>query len=164
MKLRDLCPRADYTDRVTAACRRSQCQLLRIYTLSAWNIHKAVLFSFQVAPQLYSRGWMDPVPDPMPLRKSGSEGNRTRASGSVARNYDHYTIEVVWVVHSVIYLYYSPLSWRHILIVLCIEWLWNKWSNCGQRNLRALWTSVGVLQQHRQMERAGGELKQELFL
>jgi hypothetical protein len=42
-------------------------------------------FFFQVAPQLYSRGWVDSVPDPL-LRKSGSAGNRTRASGSVARN------------------------------------------------------------------------------
>jgi hypothetical protein len=32
----------------------------------------------QVAPQLTSRGWVDPVPDPPPLRKSGSPGNRTR--------------------------------------------------------------------------------------
>jgi hypothetical protein len=44
---------------------------------------------FQVAPQLYSRGWVDSVPDPLLLRKSGSAGNRTRDSGSVARNSDH---------------------------------------------------------------------------
>jgi hypothetical protein len=37
----------------------------------------ATLF-FQVAPQLYSRGWVDPVPDPLLLRKSGSAGNLTR--------------------------------------------------------------------------------------
>jgi hypothetical protein len=48
-------------------------------------------FFFQVAPQLYSRGWVDPVPDPLLLRKSGSAGNRNRASGSVARNSDQYT-------------------------------------------------------------------------
>jgi hypothetical protein len=35
---------------------------------------------------LYSRGWVDPVPDPLLLRKSSSAGNRTRTSGSVARN------------------------------------------------------------------------------
>jgi hypothetical protein len=35
-------------------------------------------FSIQVAPQLSSRGWVDPVPDPLLLRKSGSSGNRTR--------------------------------------------------------------------------------------
>jgi hypothetical protein len=35
-------------------------------------------FSFQVAPQLSSRGWVDPVTDPLLLRKSGSGGNRTR--------------------------------------------------------------------------------------
>jgi hypothetical protein len=42
--------------------------------------------SFQVASQLYSRGCVDPVPDPLLLRKSGNTENRTRTSGSVARN------------------------------------------------------------------------------
>jgi hypothetical protein len=40
---------------------------------------------YQVTPQLYSRGWVDPVPDP--LLFSGSAGNRTRASGSVAMKF-----------------------------------------------------------------------------
>jgi hypothetical protein len=35
-------------------------------------------FSIQVAPQLSSRGWVDPVPDPLLLRKSGIARNRTR--------------------------------------------------------------------------------------
>jgi hypothetical protein len=38
---------------------------------------------------------VDPVPDPLLLRKSGSAGNRTWTSGSVARNSDHYTTEAV---------------------------------------------------------------------
>jgi hypothetical protein len=46
-------------------------------------------FSFQIAPKLYSRGWVDPIPDPLLLRKSGSTVNRTWTSGSVARNSDH---------------------------------------------------------------------------
>jgi hypothetical protein len=46
-------------------------------------------FFSQVTPQLYSRGWVDPVPDPLLLRKSGNVGNRTRISVSVARNPDH---------------------------------------------------------------------------
>jgi hypothetical protein len=46
-------------------------------------------YFFQVAPQLFSRGWVDPVPDPKLFRKSGSAGNRTRASRSVARNSYH---------------------------------------------------------------------------
>jgi hypothetical protein len=46
-------------------------------------------FFFKVAPQLYSRSWVDPVPDPLFLRKSGSAMNRTRTSGSVARSSDH---------------------------------------------------------------------------
>jgi hypothetical protein len=69
-------PRANYTDQATAACRRSDCQLLRIEgaTWSAWRIPTAVysrfsrqepLFFYQVAPQLYSRGWVDLVPDPL---------------------------------------------------------------------------------------------------
>jgi hypothetical protein len=50
---------------------------------------------FQVAPQLYSWGWVYPVPYPLLLRKSGSAGNRTQASGSVARNSDNWTTEAV---------------------------------------------------------------------
>jgi hypothetical protein len=46
-------------------------------------------FFFQVDSQFYSRGWVDPVPEPLFLRKSGSAGNRTRTSGSVARNSDY---------------------------------------------------------------------------
>jgi hypothetical protein len=45
-------------------------------------------FFFQVAPQLYSLGCVDSVPDLLLLRKSGSAGNWTRTSGSLARNYD----------------------------------------------------------------------------
>jgi hypothetical protein len=39
---------------------------------------------YHVAPQLYSRGWVDPVPDPL-LFFPGSAGNRTRASGTIAK-------------------------------------------------------------------------------
>jgi hypothetical protein len=38
---------------------------------------------------------VDPVPDPLLLRKSGSAENRTRASASVARNSDQQTTEAV---------------------------------------------------------------------
>jgi hypothetical protein len=38
---------------------------------------------------LYSRGWVDPISDPLLLRKSSSSGNRTQTSGSVARNSGH---------------------------------------------------------------------------
>jgi hypothetical protein len=52
-------------------------------------------FLFQVALQLYSRGWVDAVQDRLLLRKFGSVGNRTRASGSVGRSSDHYTTEAI---------------------------------------------------------------------
>jgi hypothetical protein len=38
---------------------------------------------------------VDPVPDPLLFRKSGSAGNRTWTSGFVARNFDHQTTEAV---------------------------------------------------------------------
>jgi hypothetical protein len=57
----------------------------RILGFLDWSCY----FFFQVAPQLYSQGRVDPVPDPLILEKSGSAGNGTWASGSVARNSDH---------------------------------------------------------------------------
>jgi hypothetical protein len=56
-------------------------------------------FFFQVAPKLYSRGWVDPVPDPLLLRKSGSAENRTQTSGSVARNSDWNLNFEFFIVH-----------------------------------------------------------------
>jgi hypothetical protein len=50
-------------------------------------------YFFPVAPQLHSQGWVDPVPDPLIIRKSDSAGNRTRTSRPVARNSDHWTTE-----------------------------------------------------------------------
>jgi hypothetical protein len=47
------------------------------------------VFVFVVAPQLYSRGRVDPIPDPLLHIKSGSARNRTRTSGSVARDSEH---------------------------------------------------------------------------
>jgi hypothetical protein len=52
-------------------------------------VDRSRYFLFQVAPRLYSRGRIDLVPDPLLLRKSGSAENRTRTSGSLARNSDH---------------------------------------------------------------------------
>jgi hypothetical protein len=52
-------------------------------------------FFFQVAPQLYSLGWLDPVPDPLLLKKCGIAGNRTLTSGSAARNPDYWTTKAV---------------------------------------------------------------------
>jgi hypothetical protein len=47
-KLHGLSPRANYTDRATPSCRRSDCQLLRIEgaTWSAWRIPTAVFSVF----------------------------------------------------------------------------------------------------------------------
>jgi hypothetical protein len=88
-KLRGFSPQANYTNRVTAACRPSWCQLFRIEGV-AWSaqriptavnlgfLDRSCYLSIQVVPQLFSRAWVDPVPDPLLLRKCGSPGNRTR--------------------------------------------------------------------------------------
>jgi hypothetical protein len=66
IKLHGLSPRANYTDQETAACRRSDCQLLRIRVprdqgdgslcpYSRFSRQEPLLF-YQVASQLYSRG------------------------------------------------------------------------------------------------------------
>jgi hypothetical protein len=62
--------------------------------VSATYLHSHILgfldrchyFFFQVAPQLYSWDWVDPIPDPLLLRKSDSAGNRTRALWIATRN------------------------------------------------------------------------------
>jgi hypothetical protein len=55
----------------------------RIFGFLDWSRY----FFFQVAPQLYSRGGVDPVPDPLLLRKCSYARNRTRTSVYVARNF-----------------------------------------------------------------------------
>jgi hypothetical protein len=53
---------------------------------------------------------VDPVPDPLLLRKYGSAGNRTRTPGSVARNSDHWTTEVIYFLLHNIYKFSSYLT------------------------------------------------------
>jgi hypothetical protein len=105
-KLHALSPQANYTDQATAACWQNWCQLLQIEECRMVSqrmakgcilgfLDQSHYFFFQVAPQLYSQGWVDPVPDPLLLRKSGSARNRTQTSGSVARNSDHMIVNCV---------------------------------------------------------------------
>jgi hypothetical protein len=64
-KLHGLSPRANYTDRATAACRRNDCQLFAdrgCHVVSVTDPYGRILgfldrnryFFYQVAPQLYS--------------------------------------------------------------------------------------------------------------
>jgi hypothetical protein len=43
-----------------------------------WFLNRSRYIVFQVAPQLYSRGWLHPFLDAVIFRKSGSAGNKTR--------------------------------------------------------------------------------------
>jgi hypothetical protein len=63
------------------------CHVVRVtdpYGRNLGFLDRSRCYFFQVAPHLYPRGRMDPVPDPLLLIKCGSAGNRTRTSGSVA--------------------------------------------------------------------------------
>jgi hypothetical protein len=56
-----------------------ECHLVRVthpYGCILSFVDWSCYFFFQVAPQLYSRGWADPVPGPLLVRKFGSAGNR----------------------------------------------------------------------------------------
>jgi hypothetical protein len=98
-KLRGLNPRSNYTERpplvgdVSANFCGWGCHMVSVtdsYGRIIGLLDRSRYFFVQVAPQLYSRGWVDAVPDPLFLRKSGSAENRTwRTSGSVTRNSDH---------------------------------------------------------------------------
>jgi hypothetical protein len=78
---RGLSPRANYTDRSTAASAKlvptwsvRGCHVVSVtdpYARILCFLDRSRYFFFQVA-QLYSRSWVDPVPDPLLLRKSGS--------------------------------------------------------------------------------------------
>jgi hypothetical protein len=87
--LRGFDRRANYADRATAAFWGSSTNFLRIEDI-AWSaqriptvvnlyfLDRSRYIFFQVAPQLFSRGWVDPVPNPLLFRKSGSAENETR--------------------------------------------------------------------------------------
>jgi hypothetical protein len=80
------------------------------YGLILAFLNRCCYFFFQEAPQLYSRGYVDPVPDPLVLRKSSNAGNRTWTYGSAARNSDHYTTEAVYFLLHNIYKLNSCLT------------------------------------------------------
>jgi hypothetical protein len=49
-----------------------------LYMQKQMQTDRSSHFFIQVAPQLSSRGWVDPVPNPLFLRQFGRAGNRTR--------------------------------------------------------------------------------------
>jgi hypothetical protein len=61
---------------------------------------------------------VDPGPDTLLVRKSGSAGNRTWTSGSVETNSDHWTTEAVSKLtgHAVISIMYSTFVLKAVLV------------------------------------------------
>jgi hypothetical protein len=83
---------------VTKPCTKERYRVVSAVESYGRNIgflHRSRHFFFQIASQLYSRGWVDSVLDPLLLIKSDSAGNRARTSGSLARNSNHWTTEMV---------------------------------------------------------------------
>jgi hypothetical protein len=77
-------PWANYTDWAAAACQWGYHHLLWVkggHVVRAMDLgflDQSHYFFIQVAPHLSSQGWVDPVPDPLLLRKSGSARNGTQ--------------------------------------------------------------------------------------
>jgi hypothetical protein len=100
-------------------------------------------FFFQVAPQLYSRGWVDPVSDPLLLRKSGSAGNRIQTSGSVTARPQRRSI--YFVLHYIMLLCtdvnYISLIQEMSPLDSIMAWLFghSSWLN-NSRYARCVWT------------------------
>jgi hypothetical protein len=70
-------------------------------------------YSFQVAPQLYSRGWVDPVPEPLLLWKSSSYGNRTLYPWICSQEFWPLDLRGgPWEAHSLVKQYMSTDNWR----------------------------------------------------
>jgi hypothetical protein len=113
----DLREPANYTDRATAACRRSQRQrdgsLLPYSRISRpWPL---LLLSSSSSIVLYSRGWANPVPDPLLVRKSASAGNRTRTTGPHRRSWGHRTGSSRQLSESVDRSSWSFVWWRRVI-------------------------------------------------
>jgi hypothetical protein len=82
-------PQANYTDKETAASRRNLVPTFAVRGVSRDQrgesptvgnpsyLDRIRYFFFQLAPHLSSRGSVDPVPDPLLLRKCDSAWNRT---------------------------------------------------------------------------------------
>jgi hypothetical protein len=84
-----LSPQANYTDWATPTCRRNLVPTFADRGVSRGQrsgyptainlsfLDPSRYYFFQKAPQLSSWGWVDPIPDPLLLRTSGSAENRT---------------------------------------------------------------------------------------
>jgi hypothetical protein len=85
-----LSPQVNYTDWVTATCRRNLVPTFVDRGMSRSQgggsptvvnlcfLDRSRYFSFNYLLIYPHKGWVDPVPDPLLLRKCGSAGNRTR--------------------------------------------------------------------------------------
>jgi hypothetical protein len=127
-----LSPQANYTDWSTATWRYLvQTFVDRGVSLvqrdgSSTVVHLSFLdrrryFSFNLLLIYPHKGWVDPVADPLLLRKSGSAGT----SGFAARNSDYYTTEVVpWSVENIknnpVLIHVLTNIHAYIYIYLCV--------------------------------------------
>jgi hypothetical protein len=90
-----------------------ECHVVRVtgpYFRILGLLDRSRYFFFQVAPQLYSRGRVDPVPDPLLLRKSGIAGNWTRDLWIFSQE--------LWLDHRGGHLVYEDVNFRNTEIIL----------------------------------------------
>jgi hypothetical protein len=71
-------------------------------------------FFFQVAPQLCSRGWLEPVPDPLHLTILVAPGIEPGTSGSLARTTRPHSVTIYIYIYIYIYTIYYNNSLLHL--------------------------------------------------
>jgi hypothetical protein len=98
---------------------------------------------FQVAPQLSSWDWVDPGPDPLLLRKSGSTENRTQELWPLDHRGSHIYIYIYMVYSRAVTILslsflqttatsFKIMAYKHFLI---------SWFTCDIASLNNLWTN-----------------------
>jgi hypothetical protein len=96
-KLRGLSQRANYTDWATALVGGVSANFCGCHVVSVTDpfgrnlgfLNRSSCSFFSSSSSIVLTRLSNPVPDPLLLRKSGSAGNQTRTSGSIAKNSDH---------------------------------------------------------------------------
>jgi hypothetical protein len=131
-----LSPQANYIDWATAAGQRTllptfadrgvwrgQCGGTTAVNLGFLDLSR--YFFFLVSPHLSSRGWVDPVPDPLLLRKSGSAGNRTRHLWVCS--HELWPLDdrggpaaCIYSLHKVTLQVWSSVSWKIPITMKCL--------------------------------------------
>jgi hypothetical protein len=131
---------ANYTDWATATCRRNlvptfvdrgvsrdqRCGSPTVVNLSF--LDQSRYFSFKLLLIYPHTRWLDPVPDPLLLRKSGSAGNRIQDPWVCSQELwlDHRGGPRRNLASTIIYSFFIFGQWKIFLSVLSVSWSYRR--------------------------------------